>query len=159
MHHGDVTGQFSWITGRQVKRSADYVQMKTAITNTILTRSRQSIKAGWSRDQRDTVAWRVSCCKQTSTKIRKLWLWVHNSKSTYSTCYSGRMCLKKSQHVFLPKPHILVLHSHISRVLVSRVNHDSYYGIPSVILNSISILTVRVHYIRLIFQRKNTLNI
>lgn len=41
---------------RQVKHSADYVQMKTAITNTILTRSRQSIKAGWSRDQRDTVA-------------------------------------------------------------------------------------------------------
>lgn len=41
---------------RQVKRTADYVQMKTAITYTILTRSRQSIKAGWSRDQRDTVA-------------------------------------------------------------------------------------------------------
>lgn len=40
---------------RQVDRTADYVQMKTAINNTILTRSRQSIETEWSRDQRECV--------------------------------------------------------------------------------------------------------
>lgn len=145
----------------QCQRTADYVQMKTAITNTILTRSRQSIKAGWSRDQRDTVAWRVSCCKQTSTKIRKLWLWIHNSKSTYRTCYSGRM-FKKPQHVF---PLNLIIYqgdmfsitfTHLRGFSLSRKPWQLLF--PLWFLNSISVLTVRVHFIRLIFQRKNTLN-
>lgn len=36
---------------RQIKRTADYVQMKTAITNTILTaKVGNLIKAGWSCD-------------------------------------------------------------------------------------------------------------
>lgn len=57
MHHGGVIRGLQAECKnqcRQVDHTADYVQMKTAITNTILTRSRQSIKAEWSRDQRDT---------------------------------------------------------------------------------------------------------
>lgn len=106
---------------RQVDRTADYVQMKTAINNTILTRSRQSIKTEWSRDQRECVE---ECHAVNKHLPKNLETDYGFTTASLHKCYSGRMFktnlnIDSSINLINSSKEIcLVLHSHISRFFV-----------------------------------------